>query len=185
MSNQLSNDLLIRLEQTLRSAGKDTSKLQAVNPLDPQFDNEGGRHTRMLIEAINPQLYRELEAAAPGGTKQSMGYRAAIARGEKPEQFTGALAAEYQSANPQLVQEQAEKQEADTLAWLEAQTEKAARKREGDRQYDQRLAREKAQQEAAEQRAAEGRALEQRIKAKQQQIKDAGRIAMGNAVIPN
>ena len=185
MSNQLSDDLLIRLEQTLRSAGKDTSKLQAINPLDPQFDNEGGRHTRMLIDAINPQLYRELEAAAPGGTKQSMGYRAAIARGEKPEQFTGALAAEYQSANPQLVQEQQQKAEADLKAKWEAQVEASQRKREGSRQYDQRLAREKAQQEAAEQRAAEGRALEQRIKAKQQQIKDAGRIALGNAVVPN
>ena len=186
MNNQLSNDLLIRLEACLRTAGRDTSKLQAENPLDPQFDNTaGGRQTRMIIGAIDPQLYNDLEAAAPGGTRQSMGYMAAIARGEKPEEFTGALASEYQSSNPQLVQEQAKKFEQDMKAKWNAQIEASQRKREGSRQYDQRIAREKAQQQAAEQRAAEGRASEQRIAAKQQQIRDAGRLAMGNVVIPN
>ena len=175
------------LFRVLSSAGMDCSELRAANPYNSEFsDTPKGRHIRMILESASPQLAVELKReVGHRDTQPSLAMAAAMADNTDPTTLTGKLQAEYIAANPQLVQEQQQKQEADTIAWLEAQTEKAARKREGDRQYDQRLAREKAQREAAEQRAAEGRALEQRIAAKQQQIRDAGRIAMGNAVIPN
>lgn len=175
------------LYRVLSSAGIDCNDLKSANPYSSEFSQTPkGRHIRMVLEASSPQLAIELKREVDHrDTQPSLAMAAAMADNIDPSTFTGNLQAEYLAANPQLVQEQAQKREADTLAWLEAQTEKAARKREGSRQYEARLAREKAQREAAEKRAAEGRALEQRIKEKQIQIQNAARIAASNAVITN
>ena len=195
MSDQLSNDLLIRLEQTLRSAGKDTSRLQDGNPYDPQFDTAGGRETRMIVEGLNPQLAVDLQSVSPAGRRQSLGYRAAIARGERPEEFTGALASEYQAANPQLMQQQAEKAYQDKLAELEQEADakrlaNTARQFGGDlnaakRAMDADQQRETERQQQAERDAKSAKALDARIAAKQLQIRQAAQIAMGNTVIPD
>ena len=195
MSDQLSNDLLIRLEQTLRSAGKDTSRLQDGNPYDPQFDTAGGRETRMLVEGLNPQLAVDLQSVSPAGRRQSLGYRAAIARGEKPEEFTGALASEYQAANPQLMQQQAEKEEQDLLAKLEQasqemQLNRIAQQFGGDINAAKRAIaadqqRDAERQQQAERDAKRAKELDARIAAKQLQIRQAAQIAMGNVIAPN
>ena len=130
MTNQLSDDLLIRLEATLRSAGRDTSKLQAKNPLDPEFDGtKGGRETRMIVEALDPQLYAELKAATPNGAQQSLGYTAAMARGDNPETFTGALLEEWQAANPSVAIEAMAQAETDQLASWQEQAQELEYKR--------------------------------------------------------
>jgi len=175
------------LFRVLSSAGMDCSELRAANPYNSEFsDTPKGRHIRMILESASPQLAVELKReVGHRDTQPSLAMAAAMADNTDPTTLTGKLKAEYIAANPKLVQEQQQKAEADLKAKWEAQVEASQRKREGSRQYDQRLAREKAQQEAAEQRAAEGRALEQRIKAKQLQDQNAARIALGNAVIPN
>ena len=175
------------LHRVLTTQGLDTSELRAANPSNSEFsDTPKGRHIRMILEATSPQLAVELKRQVGHiDTQPSLAMAAAMADNIDPSTFTDKLRAEYVAATPQLLQEQAEKQEQDLLAKLEAMTESSQRAREGDRQYDQRIAREKAQAEAAAQRAAEGRALELRIKAKRLQDQNAARIAMGNAVIPN
>jgi hypothetical protein len=184
MDNQLSDKLAIRLEQAFRSAGVDTSTMQDSNPYDPRFDNPGGQQKRMLLEAVDPSLAQELKAEIPGLVKQSLGMRAAIARGESPDGFTGALKAEYSAANP-ISPEQAAEEESNILAKLEAQTEQLQRKREGDAGYEQRLAREEAKAKAAAERLAEGQRLDQRIREKQQQTLTQARIAAGNVILPS
>ena len=181
---QLSDKLAIRLEQAFRSAGVDTSTMQDSNPYDPRFDNPGGQQKRMLLEAVDPQLSQELKAAIPGLVKQSLGMRAAIARGDDPEGFTGALKAEYSAANPISPQAVAE-EEARILARLDSMTESSQRRREGDRGYEERLAREEAKAKAAAERLAEGQRLDARIRQKQQQIQNLGRVAAGNVIAPN
>ena len=175
------------LNRVLTSQGLDTSELQAANPYNSEFSNTPkGRHIRMILEATSPQLAVELKRQVGHiDTQPSLAMAAAMADNTDLSTLTGKLQAEYQAANPQLVQEKQQKQEQDLLAKMEAMTEASQRKREGDRQYEQRLAREKEQAEAAAKRAAEGRALELRIAAKQQQMQNEARVAAGNVVITN
>ena len=175
------------LYRVLSSAGIDCNELKSANPYNSEFsDTPKGRHIRMVLEASSPQLAVELKRQVGHiDTQPSLAMAAAMADNTDPSQFTGKLQAEYQAANPELLQEQAQKQEQDLLAKLEAMTEASQRAREGDRQYEERIAREKKQAEAAAQRAAEGRALELKIKTRQQQMQNDARIAMGNTVIPN
>ena len=175
------------LYRVLSSAGMDCTELKSANPYSSEFsDTPKGRHIRMVIEASSPQLAVELKREVGHiDTQPSLAMAAAMADNIDPSTFDGKLQAEYIAANPQLVQEQAQKRQQDMLAEMEAWTEASQRAREGDRQYEQRIAREKAQQVVAAERAAEGRALEQRIAAQQIQTQNAARIAQGNAVIPN
>ena len=175
------------LYQLLSAQGMDCSQLKNANPFSPEFDKTPtGRHIQMLVAAASPQLSMDLKREIGHADVQpSLAMAAAMADNIDPDTFTGHLKAEYLRSNPQAVQEQQHQQEKDLLAKLEKLTEASQRKREGDRAYEERLAREKAQQDAAARRAAEGRALEQRIKAKQQQMQNEGRIAMGNTVLPD
>ena len=191
---QLSDDLLIRLEATLRSAGRDTSKLQAKNPLDPEFDGtKGGRETRMIVESLNPQLYAELKAATSGGTQQSLGYTAAMARGDNPATFTGALLEEWQAANPAVAIKAASQAETDQLAAWEEQAQakefqRVLRESGGNEaEAKRRIA---AGQQAEQQRQAKleadrqhADAMNRRIQQRQRELDRAAKIAQGNTFI--
>ena len=193
MNNQLPDSLAIRLERCLSAAGQDTSTLQAANPWDSAFNNPGGQHKRMIIEATDPQLAHDLKILVPGAIKQSLAMRAAVARGESPESFTGALAAEYAALNPQKIQEQASQAEQDQLAALEKAAADKRYQRElkmagGNEfaakqrieQQDQAVADRKAKQEADRVAAAE---MNKRIAERQAEAKRLAMIAQGNVVI--
>ena len=193
MNNQLSDDLAIRLEKTLRAAGQDTSALQAANPWDSAFDNPGGQHKRLIIEATDPQLAHDLKSQVPGATKQSLAMRAAVARGDQPDSFTGALAAEYAATNPQMVQEQASKAEQDYLALMEQEAGQKRLQREvkmaggNEVEAQRRIA---LQDQIEADRVAKAEAdrvanaeMNQRLAQKQKEIRRQAMISQGNVFL--
>lgn len=175
------------LYRLLSSQGMDCSKLKADNPFHPDFNKTPtGRRIQVIIEGLSPQLAVDLKRDANHiDTQPSLAMAAAMADDADPRTFTGQLKSEYINANPQALQDQRQQDETALLAKLDAMTEASQRKREGNRAYDQRLAREKAQAEAAARRRADAIALEKRLAVKRQQDQTNARIAQGNAVIPN
>ena len=173
------------LYQLLSAQGVDCSKLKSENPFSPEFDKTPtGRQIQVMVEAIAPQLAVDLKREIGHiDTQPSLAMAAAMADNVDPSSFVGDLKAEHLRSNPQAQQEQTQQHELDTIAWLEAQTEASQRKREGDRKYEQRIAREAQQAEAVAQRAAEGRALEESIKQRQALERSNYQIARGNVVI--
>ena len=177
---------LLSLHRVLSAAGVNTTSLKAANPFLPEFDQTPrGRQIRMIVEASSPQLAAELkrQAGHVDGVP-SLAMAAALADEIDPETFTGDLAAEYLAANPEAAQEAQLKAEQDLLAKLDASVEASQRRREGDKAFDDRKARQESAQVEAERRLAEGKALDARIRAKQEQIHNDLRVAAGNVIIP-
>ena len=162
------DDLAIRLEQFYRRAGQDTTTMANDNPYSSRFDNQGGRLKRVLLESGDPQLAADCKAAIGGQQKkQTLAYRAAIARGDNPAEFTGALKAEYQQHNPGLVATQQQEEEQRLLAKFERLADQSRRRRDGDDAIDRQSAKAKAEQEARQESLARHQALQQRIEARQ------------------
>ena len=174
------------LYQLLSAQGMDCSQLKNANPFNPEFSQTPkGRRIQVLIEAAAPQLSMDLKAEIGHADAQpSLAMAAAMAENADPNTFTGQLRSEYLRFNPQALQEQAEQQDAALLAKLDQLTEASQRAREGDRQYEQRIAREQAHAQVAAQRRAESEALERRIAEQQFREKTAARIAMGEVYMP-
>ena len=177
---------LLSLHRVLSAAGVNTTSLKAANPFLPEFDQTPrGRQIRMIVEASSPQLAAELKMAAGHVDGiPSLAMAAALADEIDPETFTGDLAAEYLAANPEAAQEAQLKAEQDLLAKLDASVEASQRRREGDKAFDDRKARQESARVEAERRLAEGKALDARIRAKQEQIHNDLRVAAGNVIIP-
>ena len=174
----------LKLAQTLQRAGSDLKGLKAVNPW-AITETPRSRQIKMMVEGIDPGFANHLKSeAGHESMTPSLAYIAAQAAGMSPEQMTGEAKADYARFNP-VTPKQVAEQEANILAKLDAMTEASQRKREGDAGYEQRLAREEAQRKAAADRLAENQRLDARIKAKQQAIQNAGRIAAGNVVLPS
>ena len=162
------DDLAIRLEQFYRRAGQDTTTMANDNPYSSRFDNPGGRIKRVLLESGDPQLAADCQAAIGGQQKkQTLAYRAAIARGDNPAEFTGALKAEYQQHNPGLVATQQQEEEQRLLAKFERLADQSRRRRDGDAAIERQSAKAKAEQEARQESLARHQALQQRIEARQ------------------
>ena len=174
----------LQLAETLQRGGSDLKGLKAVNPWSVS-DTPRARSVQMLVEAVDPGFAMKLkQAAGHDSATPSLAYVASMAAGIAPEAMEGEAAADHARFNP-ISPEAAAEEEARILAKLEAQTEQLQRKREGDANFEQRIEREQASAKAAAERLAEGQRLDARIRAKQQEIANAGRIAAGNVVMPS
>ena len=174
----------LTLAQTLQRAGSDLKGLKAVNPW-AITETPRARQIRMMVEGLNPAFANKLKAAAGHESMTpSLAYVAAQAAGIKPEEMTGEAKADHARFNP-VSPEQVAEDEANILAKLDAMTETSQRKREGDRAFDDRVAREKSAREEAERRRAEGAAVDARIRARQEALHQNLRIAAGNVIMPN
>ena len=174
----------LQLAETLQRAGSSLEGLKAVNPWSVS-DTPRARSVQMLVEAVDPGFAMKLkQAAGHDSATPSLAYVASMAAGIAPEAMQGEAAADHARFNP-IDPEQVAEEEARILAALEAKTEASQRAREGDQGYEERLAREEAKAKAAADRLADGQRLDARIRAKQQQIQNLGRIAAGNVIAPN
>ena len=174
----------LQLAETLQRAGSSLEGLKAVNPWSVS-DTPRARSVQMLVEAVDPGFAMKLkQAAGHESATPSLAYVAAQAAGIAPEAMQGEAAQDYARFNP-IDPEKAAEEEANILAKLDAMTEASQRRREGDQAYEQRIEREQAKAKAEADRLAEGRQLDARIRAKQQQIQNLGRIAAGNVIAPN
>ena len=174
----------LTLASVLQRGGSDLRGLKAVNPWSIS-DTPRSRQVQMLVEAVDPAFAMKLkQAAGHESATPSLAYIAAQAAGVKPEEMQGEAAADHARFNPIGPQAAAEEEQR-ILASLDAQTEKLQRAREGDRNYEERLAREEAKTKAAAERLANGQRLNARIRAQQQAIANAARIAAGNVVMPS
>lgn len=173
----------LQLAETLRRGGSSLEGLKAVNPWSVS-DTPRSRYIRMMVEGMDPAFANKLKAAAGHDSMvPSLAFVAAQAAGIDPGAMKGEAAADHARFNPIDPQAAAEEEQR-ILASLDAQTEKLQRKREGDQGYEERLAREEAKAKAAAERLAEGQRLDARIRAKQQAIQNAGRLAQGNVIAP-
>ena len=167
--NTLSDDLCVRLEDFYRRQGQDTSTLQADNPYSSKFDNAGGKRKRVMLEALDPQLAADCQDAIGGQQRrQSLAYRAAMARGDDPEGFTGALAVEYRSLNPDFAKAKQAEAEAQLLRKFDRMADESRRRREGDKAIEQQEAKAKADAEAREESLRRHNDQAKRIQARQQ-----------------
>ena len=177
------NDAL-QLAETLQRGGSNLAGLKAINPWSTS-DTPRSRQIRMMVEGLDPAFANKLKAAAGHESMTpSLAYVAAQAAGIDPAAMEGEAAADHAKFNPIDPQAAAEREQ-EILAKLDAMTEASQRRREGDRGYEERLAREQAKAQAAAERLAEGQRLDARIRAKQQAIQNAGRIAAGNVIAPS
>jgi len=166
--NTLSDDLCVRLEDFYRRQGQDTSTLQADNPYSAKFDNPGGKSKRVLLESLDPQLAADCQDAIGGQQRrQSLAYRAAMARGDNPEGFTGALAVEYRSLNPDFAKAKQAEAESNLLRKFDAMADESRRRREGDAEVDRQLAKQQAEAEAREESMRRSAALQKRMEERQ------------------
>lgn len=169
--NTLPDELCIRLEDFYRRQGQDTSTLQDDNPYSAKFDNPGGKHKRVLLEALDPQLAADCQDAIGGQQRrQSLGYRAAMARGDNPEGFTGALAAEYRNLNPDFAKAKQAEAESNLLRKFDRMADESLRRREGDKAIDQQQAKAKAEADAKAESYQRHVDQQKRIQARQQRM---------------
>ena len=108
VTNQLSTEQAIALQQVLAASGVDTSTLKASNPFSPEFGTtKTGQYVQMVISSNAPQLAADLKREAGHiDAVPSLAMAAALAEKVDPASFIGALREEYIAANPQLVAEQ-------------------------------------------------------------------------------
>lgn len=177
-NNGLPDELAIRLEEFYRRQGQDTTRLANANPYASQFDNEGGRLKRVLLEAGDPQLAADCQAAIGGQQKkQTLAYRAAIARGDNPAGFTGALKAEYQQHNPDLVAAAQQAEEERILNKFDRLANQSRRRRDGDKAVEAAEAKQAAENEARAE--SYQRHVEQQKRIMERQARDAAMSTNG------
>ena len=113
----------IDLYNVLSSAGVDCSALKASNPYLPEFGGTPrGKQIRMIIDSANPQLAADLKReAGHEDAHQSLAMAAALAEGQDPQSFSGALAEQWATMNPEQAAQQQQKNEADYAAAMEQQ----------------------------------------------------------------
>ena len=139
----------------------------------------------MLVEAVDPGFAMKLKQAA-GHESATPSLHISPHRPLESilKRWKGEAAADHARFNPIDPQAVAEEEANGFLRrWMPRP--KMQRKREGDQGYEERLAREEAKAKAAAERAAEGARLDARIRQKQLEIQNAGRIAAGNVVMPS
>ena len=171
MTNSLPDDLAIRLDEFYRRQGQDTTSLQPDNPYAAKFDNPGGKRKRVMLEALDPQLAADCQTAIGGQQqRQSLAYMAAVARGDNPDGFTGALAVEYRNLNPDFAAKKQAEAESNLLRKFDSMADQSRRRREGDKAVDEQQAKQQAEAEARA--ASYQRHVDQqkRIQARQQRM---------------
>ena len=191
----LDNKDALALANALQAAGVKIDGLKAVNPWSTS-DTPRSREIRWMLEAASPALANKLKGdAGHESMVPSLAYAASVAAGITPDAMQGEAATDYARFNPQAVQEQQEKADQDMLAKLEQasqemQLNRIAQRFGGDinaakRAMDAEQQRDAERQQQAERDAKRAKELDARIAAKQQQIRQAAQIAMGNVIAPN
>ena len=175
----------LALAQALQRSGTKLEGLKAVNPWSIE-QTPRSRNICMILEELEPGLANKLKAdAGHESMTPSLAYVASMAAGVKPQEMEGEAASDYARFNPEAVAEANQAEEQRLMEYMDNYVEKSQRAREGDKNYERRLADEKAQQEAMAQRNAEAAALNQRMAAKRQQQLNEARIKQGAVIIPN
>ena len=177
----LDNKDALELARALQSAGTNIDGLKAVNPYAVS-DTPRSRQIRWTLEASNPTLANKFKKDAGHESMiPSLSYAASQAAGVTPENMGAEAAADYARFNPQAMHDQKIKEENNLINKWEGIVEANQRKREGDRNYEQRIANEKIQEVKAAERRAEGEALSNRLAQRQAEMKNSYARAMNRA----